>query len=147
MILFKGKRKGIIHTMDITSNDIRVVFFPKNFHETYSYLGSVPYDEEGAVFKAMYPLVLLMDKEAKPWWCPRWFLRFLHLFGNDWSIVRVRNFTLHNLSKRITRNIMMYDYKTKWSEYDLRISIVAPEYLQDLADMIERDFFNQGNRA
>lgn len=150
MILFKGKKKGIIHTMNITWEDIRRIFNPRSFHEKYYYLGSVPYEDDGKVFKALYALVLLMDLEAKPWWCPRWFLRFLHLFGDDNSIVRVRNFRLHYLKRRITRGIMIYDYKLKWTEYDLRISIAAPKYLQDLADMIERDFYNQGdenNRA
>jgi hypothetical protein len=145
MILFKGKKKGIIHTKNITWEDIRRIFNPRNFHEKYYYLGYVPYEDDGKTFKALYPLVLLMDREAKPWWCPRWFLRFLHLFGDDNSIVRVRNFRLHYLNKRITRGIKIYDYKLKWTEYDLRISIAAPKYLQDLADMIERDFYNQGN--
>jgi hypothetical protein len=38
------------------------------------------------------------------------------------------------------------DYKTKWSEYDLRISIQAPEYLQDLADDIENGYYTRGYR-
>ena len=49
----------------------------------------------------MYPLVLAMDYEARPKWCPRWFLRFLYVFGSDKSVVRVRNFRLHNLEKKL----------------------------------------------
>jgi hypothetical protein len=87
-----------------------------------------------------------MDYEAKPKWCPRWFLRFLHLFGNDKSIVRVRNFTLHNLYKKLTKGIMIWDYKCKWEWYDLRISISAPKHLQDLASSIESDFYSRGRQ-
>jgi hypothetical protein len=94
----------------------------------------------------MYPLVLAMDYEAKSKWCPRWFLRFLHLFGNDKSIVRVRNFTLHNLFKKLTKGIIIWDYKTKWEWYDLRISISAPKHLQDLASAIESDFYSRGRQ-
>jgi hypothetical protein len=146
LLFWKGRSKGMIYTRDIDLDDIREVFFPNSFEEKYSYLGSIPYNENSDLFKAMYPLVLAMDYEAKPKWCPRWFLRFLHLFGNDKSIVRVRNFTLHNLFKKLTKGIMIWDYKTKWEGYDLRISISAPKHLQDLASAIERDFYSRGRQ-
>lgn len=146
MILFKGKKKGIVHTMDIELDHLRAVFFPRNFHEKYRYLGSVPIREEGVYFKAIYPLVLAMDYEAKPKWCPRWFLRFLHLFGSDNSIVRVRNRRLYELSRKITKGILLIDWKTKWKDYDLRISVHAPSHIQDLADYIERGFYSQGKQ-
>jgi hypothetical protein len=84
-----------------------------------------------------------MDYEAKPKYCPRWFLRFLDVFGNDRSIVRVRNRRLSNLHRYLTKGIMFYDWKTKWSHNDLRISIVAPEYLQNLSDWIESGFYKK----
>jgi hypothetical protein len=146
LLFWKGRSKGMIYTRDIDLDDIREVFFPNGFEEKYSYLGSVPYNEDSEVFKAMYPLILAMDYEAKPKWCPRWFLRFLHLFGNDKSIVRVRNFTLHNLYKKLTKGIMIWDYKCKWEWYDLRISISAPKHLQDLASSIESDFYSRGRQ-
>jgi hypothetical protein len=143
-LFWKGRSKGVVYTRDITLDDLRYIFFPKDFSETYGYLGSVPdykyYDQ------AMVPLVLAMDYEAKPKWCPRWFLRFLHVFGDDKSIVRVRNWTLHNLSSKLTKGIAFTDYKTKWSHYDLRISISAPKYLQDLADDIEHGFYSRGRQ-
>lgn len=144
MLFWTGRKKGMIHTMNIGFKDIRAVFFPKGFSEKYRYLGSVPYREDGDLFKALYPLVLAMDYEAKPKWCPRWFLRFLHLFGSDNSIVRVRNRTLHDLEKRLTKGILMWDYKTKWSHYDLRISISAPAHLHSLSNGIERNFWKEG---
>jgi hypothetical protein len=146
ILFWKGRKKGIIHTRDIKLDDIRAIFFPKDFYEKYHYLGSVPYKESGDLFKAIYPLVLAMDYEAKPKWCPRWFLRFLHLFGSDNSIVRVRNRTLHNLEKRLTKGFMIWDYKTKWTDYDLRISVSGTEQMQDLADSIEHKFYSDGYR-
>jgi hypothetical protein len=144
LLFWKGRKKGIVHTRDIEWDDIRAVFFPKNFYEKHKYLGAVPWNEKGSIFKAMEPLVVFMDYKAKPWWCPRWFLRFLHLFGSDNSIVRVRNRTLHNLQKKITKGYMLWDYKTKWYDYDLRISVAGSEQMHELVRAIEERFFNQG---
>ena len=146
ILFWKGRSKGMIHTRSIKLDDLRYIFFPKGFHEKYSYLGSVPYNEDGPYFKAMLPLVLAMDYEARHKLCPKWFLRFLEVFGNDRSIVRVRNFTLHNLHQRLTKGIRFIDYKTKWSDYDLRISISAPKHLQDLADDIEFGYYSRGKQ-
>ena len=144
ILFWKGRSRGMIYTRDIKLDDFRYIFFPKDFSDKYGYLGSVPdykyYDQ------AMVGLVLAMDYEAKPKFCPRWFLRFLHVFGSDKSIVRVRNWTLHNLLRKLTKGIAFIDYKTKWSHYDLRISIHAPKHLQDLADDIEDGFYSRGKQ-
>jgi hypothetical protein len=147
LLFWKGRKKGMIHTRDIKWDDIRAVFFPKDFYEKYKYLGSVPWKEDGDIFKAMEPLVIFMDHKAKPWWCPRWFLRFLHLFGSDNSIVRVRNRVLSNLLQRITKGYLIFDYKTKWQDYDLRISVYGNSQMQDLSDAIERKFYDDGLRV
>ena len=147
LLFWKGRAKGIIYTRDITWEDIRKVFFPKNFYEKYQYLGSVPYNELGPIFNVMEPLVIFMDYKARPWWCPRWFLRFLHLFGDDNSIVRVRNRFLSNLKSKITGYIMLMDYKTKWQVYDLRISVVGDRQVQDLANAIESRYYEVGYRT
>jgi hypothetical protein len=144
LLFWKGRKKGIVHTRNIEWDDIRYIFFPRRFSEKYGYLGSVP--DYNNYDKAMVPLVLAMDYEAKPWWCPRWFLRFLQVFGNDNSIVRVRNMTLHNLHRKLTKGITFVDYKTKWQWYDLRISVAAPQYIQDLADAIEAHYYRLGKK-
>jgi len=146
MIISKGKKKGIIHTMDIELSDIWAVFFPADFNQKYKYLGAVPWNTSGDIFKVLEPLVIFMDYKAKPWWCPRWFLRLLHLFGNDNSIVRVRNWSLHNLYRHITKGYMITDYKTKWNDYDLRIHIIGDEQCYDLAFGIENLYYNRGRR-
>ena len=145
ILFWKGRKKGMIYTRDITLDDFRYIFFPKGFEEKYGYLGTGVY-ESSYYFKILYPLVLAMDFEAKPKYCPRWFLRFLDVFGNDKSIVRVRNRKLHNLYNKLTKGIQFTDWKTKWGEYDLRISITAPKHLQDLADDIEDGFYSRGKQ-
>jgi len=143
MIFWKGRSKGVIHTRDLRWDDFRYIFFPKGF-EKYGYLGTQIWNEDGDCFKALYPLVLALDYEAKPKWCPRWFLRFLHVFGNDKSIVRVRNQKLNYLHRKLTKGIQFWDWKTKWSDYDLRITIGAPKHLQELADAIESKVYHIG---
>lgn len=144
-LFWRGRKRGIIFTRNIELDDFRYIFFPKGF-EKYGYLGTYLYNEDSVYFKALYPLVLAMDYEAKPKFCPRWFLRFLHVFGSDKSIVRVRNWTLHNLLKKLTKGTAFVDWKTKWHSYDLRISIHGPKHLQDLADDIEDGFYSRGKQ-
>ena len=144
-LFWKGRSKGMIYTRNLRWDDLRFIFFPKSFEEKYGYLGTSIY-ETSHYFHAIYPLVLALDYEAKPKWCPRWFLRFTHVFGNDMSIVRVRNWFWHNLHKNITGGIGFTDWKTKWLDYDLRISIVAPKHLQDLSNDIENGFYQRGYR-
>jgi hypothetical protein len=143
ILFWKGRSKGMIYTRNIELDDFRYIFFPKGF-EKYGYLGTQIWDEGGDYFNALYPLVLAMDYEAKPKFCPRWFLRFLHVFGSDKSIVRVRNWTLHDLLRKLTKGIAFVDWKTKWQDYDLRISIHGPKHLQDLADDVEHGFYSRG---
>jgi hypothetical protein len=145
ILFWKGRKKKYITTRNIELDDFRYIFFPKGF-EKYGYLGTYLYNEDSVYFKALYPLVLALDYEAKPKLCPRWFLRFLHVFGSDKSIVRVRNWTLHNLHRKLTKGIGFIDWKTKWSDYDLRISIHAPKHLQDLAGWIEDGFYSDGRQ-
>ena len=143
ILFWKGRSKGMIHTRNLKLSDIRYIFFPKDFTEKYGYLGAtIP--SSGELFQALYPLVLALDFQAKPSWCPRWFLRFLHVFGNDKSIVRVRNFRLHLLFRKITQGVLFWDWKTKWYSYDLRISVSGSRHLQNLASAIEHDFFKRG---
>jgi hypothetical protein len=144
-LFWKGRSKGMVYTRNLRWNDLRFIFFPNGFEEKYGYLGTSIY-ETSHYFNALYPLVLALDYKAKPKWCPRWFLRFTHVFGNDMSIVRVRNCFWHNLHNKLTKDIHFYDWKTKWHDYDLRIHIAAPKHLQDLGDDIESGFYKRGYR-
>jgi hypothetical protein len=136
----------MIHTRDLEWDDLRYIFFPSKL-EKYGYLNITFYRDDSPYYLALLPLVLAMDHEAKPKWCPRWFLRFLHVFGNDKSLVRVRNRRLHDLHRKLTKGIMFWDWKTKWCDYDLRISISGPEHLHNLASWIEHGYYNEGYRA
>jgi len=141
----KDRKKGMIYTRDIKWDDFRYIFFPKKL-EKYGYLGIIFYKEDSEYYRALYPLVLAMDYEAKPKWSPRWFLRFLHVFGNDRSIVALRNRKLSDLHRKLTKGIAFWDWKTKWYDYDLRIYISAPQHLQNLADDIEQGFYTRGRQ-
>lgn len=145
LLFWKDRKKGMVYTRNIKLDDFRYIFSPKGF-ERYGYLGTTIRNENSDCFKALYPLVLALDYEAKPKWCPRWVLRFLHVFGSDKSIVRVRNWRLNNLLSKLTKGIGFIDWKTKWSDYDLRISIHAPEHLQELASAIENRFYSRGRQ-
>jgi hypothetical protein len=68
------------------------------------------------------------------------------VFGNDKSLVRVRNRRLSNLHRKLTKGIQFWDWKTKWYHYDLRISITAPKHLQNLASDIESGFYSRGKQ-
>ena len=144
ILFWKGRKMKYITTRNIEWSDLRYIFFPREL-DKYGYFG-ITFYSESEYTKVLRPLVLAMDYEAKPKWCPRWFLRFLHVFGNDKSIVRVRNFRLHYLHRRLTKGIFFYDWKTKWCDYDLRISIAAPKHLQDLAGDIEHGFYSRGRQ-
>lgn len=145
ILFWKGRKKGIVHTRNLEWSDLRYIFFPSKL-ERYGYLGITFYNEDSVYYRALYPLVLAMDYKARPDWCPRWFLRFLHVFGSDKSLVRVRNRRLHNLHQRLTKGIQFWDWKTKWADYDLRISISGPKHLQDLAGWIEIGFYSDGRQ-
>jgi len=145
MLFWKGRSKGMIHTRNLEWDDLRYIFFPSKL-EKYGYLNITFYRDDSPYYEALMPLVLAMDYEAKPKWCPRWFLRFLHVFGNDKSLVRVRNRRLSNLHRKLTKGIQFWDWKTKWSQYDLRISITAPKHLQNLASDIESGFYSRGKQ-
>ena len=144
ILFWKGRKKGMVHTRNLEWSDLRYIFLPTKW-DKYGYLG-ITFYRESQFTKVLMPLVLAMDYEAKPTWCPRWFLRFLHVFGNDKSLVQVRSRRLHNLHTQLTKGIGFWDWKTKWANYDLRISISAPKHLQDLADDIERGFYSRGRQ-
>ena len=144
ILFWKGRNKGYITTRNLEWSDLRYIFFPTK-EDKYGYL-NITFYRDSEFNKVLLPLVLAMDYEAKPKWCPRWFLRFLHVFGNDKSVVRVRNHRLSNLLTKLTKGIGFWDWKTKWSNYDLRISISAPKHLQDLAGWIERGFYSDGRQ-
>jgi hypothetical protein len=122
-------------------NNLKRVFFPEN---PFSYLGAVPWNKEGDIYKKTLALVLLMDYKARPFWCPRWFLRLTNWLGNDNSIVRVKYRWIHNLHNKITHGVRFVDYKTKWHDYDLRLSIYADGDCNWLEDAITEKYYRDG---
>ena len=90
--------------------------FGHKYYKKYNYLGYlfIPFKTDSKPFNHILNFLKWMDKEVKPKWCPRWFLNLLHLIGNNNSVIQVKNQTLHKLHKKLTRNIMITDLKTKY---------------------------------
>lgn len=119
-------------------DDIRAIFFPINTAEKYGYLG-ITYNifkKDSEPYYILNNFIKNVDKMVKPWWCPRWFLRYLHLFGNDNSIVRVRNWKLHDLKNKITNGVLITDLKGKWGT--MRIYGYFTDDIQKYADETEK---------
>ena len=137
IVISKGKPapSGRVHSMDITVGHVLKCVFPERGFE-YDYLGYAWYNinkdgtlnAEDRLLRGFFKQV---DKVARPWWCPRFVLRLLHMFGSDNSIVRVRNWKLHNLELRLTKGISITD--TKWKYDSFRIYGNFTEELDQLA--------------
>lgn len=136
-IISKGKRAkiGPVHTRDITVGDLIECFMPKPGGE-YGYLGYAYYhvNPDGSLSaqdRYLKEFYMAVDRVARPRWCPKFFLRLLDLFGNDGSIVRVRNRGLHDLFNKITGGVRINDVKWKWDSF--RIYGSFTEELRELA--------------
>lgn len=135
MLFWRGRKKGMIHTRNISFMDVYKCFIPELGYE-YDYLGYAYYvvNADGSISvgeSLLRDFYKEVDKVARPKWCPRFVLRLLHLFGSDNSIVRVRNWRLHNLEKRLTKGISITD--TKWKYDSFRIYGHFTSELDDLA--------------
>jgi hypothetical protein len=98
-------------------------FFSSNPNERYRYLGYVwiPYDQGTYGYNVVLDVIKLIDSKATRWWVPRFILRLTQLLGNDNSVIRVRNRTIHKLHRWLTRGYFITDLKTKWHDNDIRI--------------------------
>jgi hypothetical protein len=118
IVISKGKpaKVGPVHTRDITIGDILDCFFPEKGEE-YSYLGYAYYTPKTVVGDILLDFFKKVDKAARPKWCPKFYIRLLHLFGNDNSVVRMRNFYIQNKFCKITKGIMISDMKWKYDTF------------------------------
>lgn len=123
IVISRGKKAklGPVRTRDITLGDIIECIAPEPGFE-YGYLGYAYYSVgpdgeikwQDRVLKEFFERV---DKAARPRWCPKIALRLLDLFGNDGSVVRVRNRRLHDIFNRLTKGIRITDTKWKWDSF------------------------------
>jgi hypothetical protein len=107
----------------IEFKDVWACFFPKDEWEYYMYLGYVSflYKKGTQEYEHIKSLIEFIDKKAKPFLCPRFVLRLLHLYGNDNSIVRCRSQRLSRWHRKLLSGIFITDMKTKWDSHDIRI--------------------------
>jgi hypothetical protein len=109
----KGKK---VKWKPITWQEVKWCF-SNNRARKYDYLGytfNLFEEQAGEPYQVIEDVVALVDRKAKPWWCPRFILNLLNLYGNDNSLIRVRNRTLHNLLNKITKGYRIYDIKEKF---------------------------------
>lgn len=108
----------------------------------YQYLGITwnPYSKGTIEYSTIEQFIVDVDKFARPKYFPKFILRLLHLFGNDNSIVRLRNRRFSEWSRKILKGIMITDIKTKWDEYDIRIYGYFPYELDKKIEDIETLF-------
>jgi len=124
--------------MDKLFDTLKRIFFPKDFYEKYIYLGNIPNPKhcKKDLFEFIKPLIVYMDYVAKPYWVPRWFLRAV-------SILRLNNNdVIYNFIYELTNGIHFLEYKFKYFDYDLRMTVIGPKDVRDLADSIESRYFN-----
>ena len=148
IVISKGKRakRGPVHTMDITVGHVLKCLFPERGNE-YDYLGYAWYNiNKDGTLNANNRLLLdffkQVDKVARPVWCPRFVLRLLHLFGSDNSIVRVRNWRLHDLELRLTKGIAITDTKWKYDSFRIygRFTAELDQLAADTCKKIENEY-------
>ena len=115
-------------------------FFPGDYK--YSYLGYTynPYEKGTKEYAIIQKFIIDVDKIARPKYCPKFILRLLQLFGNDNSIVRLRNRRFSEWLRKILKGIMITDLKTKWDEYDIRIYGYFPKEIDEKIEEIEKLF-------
>jgi len=148
IVISKGKKakRGPVHTMDITVGHVLKCVFPERGFE-YDYLGYAWYNinKDGTLNahnRLLRGFFKQVDKVARPWWCPRFVLRLLHLFGSDNSIVRVRNWKLHNLELRLTKGISITDTKWKYDSFRIygRFTAELDQLAADTCMKIENEY-------
>ena len=91
-------------------------FFPNPSYQ-WGYLGYAYWNIGSSNYPIVEEFFKGIDKTVRPWWCPKWFLRLLHLYGNDNSIVRVRYRWIHNLYRGMTKGIFITDMKWKYESF------------------------------
>lgn len=82
----------------------------------YKYIGIYwnIFSEGSENHKLLEEFIKYMAKQVRPKLCPWFIMNLLHLFGNDNSICRVRNFKVYNLKMKLAKGIMITDIKTKY---------------------------------
>lgn len=144
--IIKPRKEKMVYFRSITLQDVVDCFKWNNKH----YLG-IAYNifpEGSERYDILEELLDYIDWWVKPWWCPRWFLNILHLFGNNNTIWGVRIWWIHRLHNWIVGGNLIIDIKTKFDsmriygyfDTSLRYRVEAIEHL--LTEKIQEDYEN-----
>ena len=124
-----------VHFNKITPKRIAECFYKDDYHK-YHYLGITwnIFKKDTELYNHLQDFIKYVDSQAKPKWCPRWFLNLLHLVGNDNSIVKCRNQRISGWLRKLTNGIMITDIKEKWGT--LRVYGYFTKEIQDELDKV-----------
>jgi hypothetical protein len=105
--------------------------------DKYSYLGVYwnIFNEGTDNYNILDKFIKDVDKIVKPKYIPRWFLNLLHLWGNDNSIIKVRNRRISQYKDKLTKSILITDIKIKYGT--IRIYGYFPQSIEDLITEVE----------
>jgi len=119
--------------------DIWACFFPNEFNY-YSYLGfclNIYVNSKSNEHKLLNTIFKLIDNEAKPKWCPRWFLRLLNLFGNQY----IKNKRISGVLNGLLKGIRIANIRTKYHTNDISIDGTFPDPLDCWIKGLEDEIF------
>jgi hypothetical protein len=102
--------------------NIITCFFPNEYTE-FIYLGNIDYlfEKNTEEYNIIRDFILVVDRNARPKWCPKWFLRLLELYKDN-------NSTIDKLHNKITKNIrIMYMHTVHHSHNVIIYGYFSPE--------------------
>jgi len=149
---YRGRKMlKIKYGIDFNTNNsqFRVVFdrvtlkqflncFSMGRDHKYHYLGISwnIFHEKTDLYNYLEDFIKFVDIKAKPWWCPRFILNLLHLYGDDNSIVRCRNQHISYVKRVLTKGICINDIKVKYGT--LRVYGLFTQEIYDKLSEVEK---------
>lgn len=139
LIFIKDKMSSKIYSYKKLLLDIWACFFPNEFNY-YSYLGfclNIYVNSKSNEHKLLNTIFKLIDNEAKPKWCPRWFLRLLNLFGNQY----IKNKRISGVLNGLLKGIRITNISTRHHNNDIKLYGVFPDPLCYWISGLEDEIF------
>lgn len=139
-------RGNMIYFYPITLYDV-VQCFDKNNRKFLGITWNI-FKEGSEKHDLLNHLLDEIEERVKPWWCPKWILNLLHLFGNGNSPFKVRRWYLYRIHNWITGKTTITDIKTKFDTmriygyFDQSLSYRVQAYENLLTEKIQEEYDN-----
>ena len=115
---------------------LKSVIFPRNENEKYKYLGDFYVCKTDKYYSIIMPIVKLMDRKARPRWCPRVFLRFLSVFGEN-------NNRMQEMCKKLIKDYRFIGWKVDEKKHTIFISLYGDDEINFMVYQIEKNFYKE----